>query len=208
MSNRVATSKVNGKRIKKLRMERKISQTELGKQLGVTKGAVYRWERGTLSPSTTLLVKMAELFGVDVGYLVSDTNETLPINTHKSTPIFSALSCGTGTYVDEEPEEIIKLPSVMIPDGIPTFANVAEGDSMEPRIHHGDTLVFQQTDYLPSGEVGSFSLNDQYYCKRLRKFQNGKCFLYSDNSEYPPIEIKPEDDFRVIGKLIAKVSKW
>lgn len=78
---------------------------------------------------------------------------------------------------------------------------------MEPFIHNGDLLVFKEQPEVESGKVGAFSLNNQYYCKRFKRLSDGSCWLFSDNSKYDPIPIKPEDDFRVLGLYKLKLSK-
>ncbi len=49
-----------------LRTEKKLSQAELGKLLGVTNKAVSKWENGTAKPNTKLIPKIAEIFEVSV----------------------------------------------------------------------------------------------------------------------------------------------
>ena len=87
------------------------------------------------------------------------------------------------------------------------FANFADGDSMTPKIRNGDLLIFQETPQIPSGSVGSFSLNGAYYCKRLKHLPDGSYWLFSDNPEYDPIPITKNDDFRVLGLYKLKISK-
>jgi len=49
-----------------LRQEKGISQSELGKMLGVTNKAVSKWETGTAKPNTKLLPQIADILGVTV----------------------------------------------------------------------------------------------------------------------------------------------
>ncbi len=121
-------------------------------------------------------------------------------------PIYSSLSCGAGTWVDEIPEDFISIPESMMFHG-QAFANFAEGDSMEPNIKSGDLLVFQECPQIQSGYIGSFSLNDAYYCKRFKQLPDGSYWLFSDNSNYDPIPITKNDDFRVLGIYKLKISK-
>lgn len=60
-----------GKRISKLRSQRKISQEYLAEQLDVSRQAVSKWENDSSSPDTDHLVRLAELFGVSVDYLAT-----------------------------------------------------------------------------------------------------------------------------------------
>lgn len=209
-------------RIKELRLKSGLSQEKLGKLVGVSKQAIYNYETARANPSLFVCQKIADVFSVSLEYLLRKTDKRENSNLEgvykagyengliesKMIPVYSNLSCGTGSFVDEIPEDTIRLPEAMVRSAVGLFANRAEGDSMEPGINNGDYLIFEQCDDIPSGKVGSFSLNGEYYCKRLEKMPNGGVFLFSDNRKYQPIHIQPDDNFRPLGLLKAKISKW
>lgn len=62
--------------IRSFRKQRKMTQEKLAEALGVTVGAVYKWESGQSQPELNLLVEMADFFdtSVDVllGYRIKD----------------------------------------------------------------------------------------------------------------------------------------
>jgi transcriptional regulator with XRE-family HTH domain len=57
------------KRLKQLRRDRDITQPELAKILGVSKGAVGHWEVGTREPNLEMITDIAIFFKVSVDYL-------------------------------------------------------------------------------------------------------------------------------------------
>lgn len=122
-------------------------------------------------------------------------------------PVYSDISCGTGTWVDEVPEDYVGIPTPMLNQSSGYFSNRATGDSMEPGIHPGDYLVFEVCPEVPSGQIGAFSLNDRFYCKRFKRLPDGSPWLFSDNDRYDPIPIRPADTFRTLGIYKIKVSK-
>ena len=63
-------------RIKELRKESKIKLKDLTEILGVSFQTIYRWEDGG-SVKTVYAEKMAELFGVDVSYLMGISDNSL-----------------------------------------------------------------------------------------------------------------------------------
>ena len=65
-------------RIKELRLEKGLSQEELGQFLNIQKSAISKYERGALEPNKTMLIKMSELFHCSVDYLLglSDIRNT------------------------------------------------------------------------------------------------------------------------------------
>lgn len=58
------------KRIKTLREEQEMTQTDLAKRLNITRSSVNAWEQGISTPSTQFVVELAELFGVSTDYLL------------------------------------------------------------------------------------------------------------------------------------------
>lgn len=57
-------------RIKQLREEKGLTQTELAKRLGITRSSVNAWEMGISVPSTQYIVELAEMFRVSTDYLL------------------------------------------------------------------------------------------------------------------------------------------
>ncbi|MBQ6343870.1 MAG: response regulator [Anaerolineaceae bacterium] len=55
--------------LRKLREEKGISQSQLGRQLFVNHSTVARWENGTRLPDSTMLLRIADYFGVDANTL-------------------------------------------------------------------------------------------------------------------------------------------
>lgn len=64
-----------GKNIKHLRKERSMTQEQLSEALGVTVGAVYKWENSLSMPEINMLVDIADFFEVSVDYLLGYTIE-------------------------------------------------------------------------------------------------------------------------------------
>lgn len=56
--------------IKAFRKERKMTQEQLAEALGVTVGAVYKWEQDMSKPEISLIMEMADLFGVSIDVLL------------------------------------------------------------------------------------------------------------------------------------------
>lgn len=62
-------------RIKELRTLANIKQIDLCAQLGVTQGALSGWENGRYEPDNKSLIKMADIFGVSIDYLIGRTDD-------------------------------------------------------------------------------------------------------------------------------------
>lgn len=66
---------LNGERLKKLRKEKKLTQTELGSKINVTKVSISGYESGNRSPDTDTLQRLADFFEVSTDYLLGRTDE-------------------------------------------------------------------------------------------------------------------------------------
>lgn len=204
-----------GEIIKKLRKKYKMSADELAEAIGRDRATVYRYERGEIENVPSNIIKeLAKVLKTTPAYLLEiDTKDEpsnlspIPESQIKTIPIYSSLSCGRGIWVDEIPIDYIGVPKFMINRSVSYFANEADGDSMEPGIKNGDVLIFQVSNQVETGRIGAFSLNGQYYCKRLKQMPDGSNWLFSDNEQYDPIQIKPDDDFRTLGIYKLKLSK-
>lgn len=192
--------------IKRLRVQLGMSAEELGKKVGKDRTTIYRYEKGSIESVPSSIIKELAIALNTTPATLLETDEEKSKLESTLIPIYSALSCGTGTWVDEIPDDYVSVPESMRFSGR-AFANFADGDSMTPKIRNGDLLIFQETPQIPSGSVGSFSLNGSYYCKRLRQLPDGSYWLFSDNPEYDPIPITKNDDFRVLGLYKLKISK-
>lgn len=64
-----------GSAIKKLRMDRKITQEEVVRYLDISYQAVSKWETGTTLPDIALLPELAAFFGVRIDDLFSVNHE-------------------------------------------------------------------------------------------------------------------------------------
>lgn len=61
-----------GKKIKELRTQKGISQTELAKAIGASQRAVSYWESGVAEPNATIIYNLAVFFDVSADYLVGN----------------------------------------------------------------------------------------------------------------------------------------
>ncbi len=57
-------------KIKYLREEKKITQADLAKTLGITRSSVNAWEMGISVPSTQYIVELANIFKVSTDFLL------------------------------------------------------------------------------------------------------------------------------------------
>lgn len=56
--------------IRALRRQHRFTQEQLAESLGVTPGAVYKWEAGVSQPELAIIVELADLFDTSVDVLL------------------------------------------------------------------------------------------------------------------------------------------
>ena len=64
-----------GKVIKELRKNRRLTQTELSKALGVSKSMISSYESDSRAPSYNVLIKLARFFNVPMDYMFGFKNK-------------------------------------------------------------------------------------------------------------------------------------
>ena len=67
------TAKNLGEVLKRHRLDCKMTQEFVAETLGVSRQAVSKWESGASAPSTTNLMALAKLFGVEAEELLKET---------------------------------------------------------------------------------------------------------------------------------------
>lgn len=63
-----------GERLKNLRLEKGVSQTELAKQFNIARSTLSQYESNQRTPSDEIKIKLSEYFNVSVDYLLGKTD--------------------------------------------------------------------------------------------------------------------------------------
>lgn len=87
------------------------------------------------------------------------------------------------------------------------FSIVARGNSMEPTIPNGASLIVHRQEEVVSGKVHVICRGDECYVKRLIRQLDGSVLVKSENPDYKDVEVLPDDPtpLHVVG-LVVSVS--
>lgn len=85
-------------RLKELRISRGLTQQGLATILNVSQNAIYNWENGKRQPDFETLEFIADIFNVDIDFLLGRTNKT--------TRIINPFSMQNNEYIDDYIHEI------------------------------------------------------------------------------------------------------
>ena len=184
------------------------------------------WEAGEREPRVTEGEALAKALGFeDVAVLYLDSEPKLnqagqqrlgeyrsmllhtaaftekPEPTLRLLPVYlQPASAGTGQWLDDDAQEMTEVD-----ESVPAKAEFGvriAGDSMEPRFVNGQTVWVKAAQDANNGDIVLCTLNDQGYCKKLRKDKNGIA-LISLNKKYAPIPVREEDEFRIAGIVVG-----
>ncbi len=75
------------KNITELRLLNNMTQMDLGEKLNYSDKTVSKWERGESSPDISVLVEMADIFGVTLDYLVRSENIEEAVKENKQNEV-------------------------------------------------------------------------------------------------------------------------
>ena len=79
-----------GERIRRLRTGARMKQSELAGRLGVSTSAVGMYEQGRREPPYHVLLKLGELFGVSVDWLLAREESAAPVQSDDLSDMLSA----------------------------------------------------------------------------------------------------------------------
>lgn len=84
------------------------------------------------------------------------------------------------------------------------------GDSMEPDFHEGDVAIVDMVncryDFIKIAGIYIVRSDNAVYIKRVEFLPNGGLKLISLNPKYGDIELSPDENFEILGKICGKIS--
>lgn len=204
-------------KIKDLRKKLHLTQEEFAKRINVNPKSVGFWEANKNEPSKSNLLSICNEFTLSLDYFSNEKN----INTSKTDdsidiPVRGEITASMGTGVeiyDENKTGTYQLGRKLLRDiGVSQqFSEIifAQGDSMEPTIEGGDSLLIDLSKTeIYDGKIYCVRIENKLYAKRLQLIPPNKVKVISDNKEkYDPFYIdishNIDFDFAVIGEV-----KW
>lgn len=224
------------KNIKRLRLERGWTQTELAQRVGYAdKTMISRIENGKIDLTTRQVRKFAEAFEVAPSEVMGDEGTrhvTTFVMSHDVTkgvkktidnamkeaglayskiiPVYSRVAAGIPLEASGEIVDAEEIPIALARTG-DFFGLKVQGDSMEPKISDGDTVIVRKQDDAESGEVVVVMVNGHdATLKKLKKLPNG-IMLISSNPAFDPIIYTEEDvktlPVQIVGKAVELRAK-
>lgn len=194
-----------GVRIKKLREDAGMTQTELGARLNMSGSAITQYEKEIRRPSPELLVRIAEVFNVSTDYLLGYGDDSKRKSAVRI-PVLGSVRAGIPLEAQEEILDYEEISESFARSG-KFFALRIQGNSMEPILHERDVIIVRQQDDVDSGDIAVILVNgNDATVKKIKKTQEGVFLVPMNVDEYAPSFYTNEEieslPVRVIGKAV------
>lgn len=212
--------------IQKLRQLFDITQEDLAKIAGVTRGAVSQWEGGFSEPRMGAIQRMADHFGIRKSNIIEDggmdnfdpvTRRERPVipgampiapSPVAYLPLVGSIHAGVAEEPDVYGEEMRQVPA-WVAEGHPkAFLLKVEGDCMSRVYPEGGVVVIDPDAEAVSGCVAAVQIDDTDFV--MRRYVRTRNTLVLEPDSYDPGYrdiVFGEDDWdehfvRVVGRVV------
>lgn len=202
-----------GEIIKKLRIEKGLSQEELGAMVGVQRAAINKYEKGlVVNLKRPVIEKLAYSLGVSPTVIMGFSEEGNGSETAQAAnlepieldrvPLVGRIACGQPILAEEHVEDYVDMPRHINAD----FALECHGDSMiGAGIQDGDIVYIRKQPTVESGQIAAVVIDgDEATLKRFYRDEN-KVILSAENPAYAPF-IYVDDEInmiRIVGRAVG-----
>lgn len=190
------------------------TQTELAEILGINRSAITHARNNNRIPDKWIL-KLYRKFNLNpewiefgTGKMFINRDSLSDIEFNHIPKVNAILSAGNGSLeVDAIVDEHFSFTSKWLRSKgtIRTMVVMTvSGDSMEPEIKDGDTVLIDQAQKdIISRKIYAVGLDEAIFIKRLEKHSD-KIVLCSDNRAYAPIYLSDNEmvNMRIIGRVL------
>ena len=195
------------------------SQIELASVLDINRSGITHARNRNRIPDKWIM-KLYKTFGLNPGWIETGTGPVYMDGGDSSMAVRSVpkvkarLCAGSGSFeVGQQVLESLQFQAAWLSRKGSANQMVAMeifGNSMEPELREGDTVLIDQSQTLViAGAIYALGIEDTILVKRIEKHPN-KLVLCSDNHDYSPIYLNGEeiDKVRVIGKVIWSCREY
>ena len=194
--------------IKKRRKELGLTLKQVAEKLGVSESLISRYESNDVkNMGIDKIIPLAKVLDTTPAFLMGwetkKEKENINIDTvttdYMMIPLYSSISAGYGAS-DVDFIEMIPVFNLK-KNGTEYFAVKVAGDSMEPKIPNGSTIIIKKDIAIENGEIGAFCLNEENFVKQ-KKLVKDRLILHSFNLAYDDKLVGEFDDYKEYGKVV------
>jgi len=209
--------------IYKFRTNLGLSRATFAEAIDVNEHKIKHIESGQQRADHEILAALRTVYGADINELlagdIGDKPTTIDDPSFVTVPKFTvSASAGNGGSFAAKPLEVsyyaFNLQWIKRRGLDPSQLHIVtvKGDSMEPKLQHGDLILVDRAQATPSdGSTYVVRIWDELVVKHVQRIGPEAISLISSNKVYPPRELElPLDDlnFEIIGRVVASMHEW
>lgn len=192
-----------GKKIAELKEEKKVSVQQIADYLKTSRSSVSGWinEPEKRTPNPEQIYLLSKFFNVPGDYLINEENYI----KNRIVPLIGKSSCGIPKDYDLNGYDPVPIPVDMFRAGM--YAVEADGESMSPKINHGDIAYCDPNRQIDNGNIVHYYIDGESGIKKYKINEAGTVIsLVPINSDYDIITIHCDENVdlrmaRVVGKI-------
>lgn len=192
--------KILTEKLHALRADRKISW--LASQTGISQASLARAAADQQELGLEAISKLVDFFGLTISEPGID-----PVEYEMIPKVEARAGAGSSLITDDEVQGYYAFrQNFLCRVGIHAKRSImldVMGDSMQPLIMNGDTILVDQSQTTPQdGKIFLVGFGDELLVKRLQRTPRG-WMLVSQNPDYAPMSVESSDleVFRVYGRV-------
>ncbi|MEP4120430.1 MAG: S24 family peptidase [Gilvibacter sp.] len=187
---------------------------QLSDFLDLPQGTISNWKKRNTIPYKEVCKASIDK-GISVNWLLTEKGPQVESSNTKrllSVPHYAVhASAGGGSLIEAEKiEQHLALSREWLArEGINNkdlIGIYAKGDSMEPTIISGDSLLIDREDNVVGSDGSIYVINyeGELFVKRVQKLLDGRIAVTSDNKNHLSIEISKSDleQLKIIGRVV------
>ncbi|MGN0182101.1 MAG: helix-turn-helix domain-containing protein [Candidatus Ornithomonoglobus sp.] len=191
-------------RLKELRKQRKITQTEVAKQLNVSQTTYSSWETGRTQMDYASLIKTAALFDVTVDYLLGRAPKKTSYKRVCYAPVYGDMGLNKSQAIPELIGFEPVLKKGLYDSGC--FWLKVPDNSLEPRAAKGDILLVLRHNRYRNGDMVVLYIDSEYITvKRVYKNNYGIILTECNQEAVPEFYSRKEiidKKIKIIGRVV------
>lgn len=198
-------------RVKRLRLQKRLTQAQLGELMGITRFSISQIESGRYNPRNSTKARLAEALGVSIDVLegkVVKSDELKDLKIRESVdivliPIVGEVRAGFSMYAQNNIIGYQKVDSDQINRNKTYFFLKVVGDSMNLYIREGDTVLVEHTPSVESGDIVIAMVDDdEAVIKRIKFHKDSLSLIPESTNPIHKVQIYNPDKVKIIGKVI------
>lgn len=196
-------------RLRELRIQRRMTQSELSKATKLSQSAIAMYESGKREPKIEVLELLADYFNVDMNYITGKSNKTtyIPVPKVDKIPILGSVAAGTPIDAYEDLMGYVEDKDYHS-DGHNYFALRIKGHSMEPTIKDGDIVIVRQQPTVDSGDIAIVLVDgESATAKEVHIRKDGITLVGHNPSVYTPHFYSNEDVATLPVNILGRVME-